>query len=163
MFVVIDTNVLYQALRSNKGASHFILKLIRMRKINMAISVPVFNEFEDVLKRTKSLDDLNLSTENIDKVLRFIAYVGKPFTSHFLFRPNLKDENDNMFVELSVASNSQYLVTNNVRDFIKQAELKFDTFEVVTPSEFVKIWRRKNENQSQCIDIENSSRTETQT
>ena len=55
----------------------------------------------------------------------------------------LKDENDNMFVELAVTSNSKYLVTSNTRDF-QHSDLIFKGFQLITPAEFVKEWRRNN-------------------
>jgi len=143
MLVTLDTNIIYQALRSSGGASFFILQQVRERKIQIALSVPLFEEYEDVLKREKSLNDLEMDVEDIDKILRFIAYVGKPYKSYFLFRPNLKDEKDNMVVELAIASQSDYLVTSNVKDF-DNAELTFDQLRVVTPAEFVKLWRDKD-------------------
>jgi putative PIN family toxin of toxin-antitoxin system len=146
MMIVMDTNVLYQALRSNNGASYFILNLIRENKISMALSIQVFTEYEDVLKRPKSLKDLKLNTEDINKVLRFIAFIGRPFDIYFLFRPNLKDEKDNIFIELTLVSNSNYLITNNIKDFTVKNELKFDDLLVITPADFVKLWRKKNEN-----------------
>ncbi|MBN2159129.1 MAG: putative toxin-antitoxin system toxin component, PIN family [Spirochaetes bacterium] len=145
MLVVIDTNVLYQALRSQLGASYYILSLIRNNKISLALSVQVFNEYEDVLTRPSSLKDFNLTREDIIKVLQFIAFIGKSYTTYYLFRPNLQDENDNIFIELSIASNSNYLITNNVRDFTTKSELKFQDLKVITPSDFVKIWRKKYE------------------
>ena len=143
MLVTLDTNIVYQALKSATGASFFILQQVRERKIQIALSVPLFEEYEDVLKREKSLKDFELDVEDIDKFLRFIAYVGKPYKTYFLFRPNLKDEKDNMVVELAITSQSDYLVTSNVKDF-KNAELKFDQLKVVTPSEFARIWRSKD-------------------
>jgi len=143
MLITLDTNIIYQALKSANGASFFILQQVRERKIQIALSVPLFEEYEDVLKRKKSLEDFELDIEDIDRFLRFIAYVGKPYKTYFLFRPNLKDEKDNMVVELAVTSQSDYLVTSNIKDF-KNAELKFDQLKVVTPSKFAKIWRRKN-------------------
>lgn len=148
MLIVLDTNVLYQALRSKTGASNFILSLIREYRIKIAISIQIFNEYEDVLKRPKSLKDLKLSVEDIDNVLRFIAYIGKPFITYFLFRPNLRDENDNIFLELAIASNCNYLITSNIRDFTINAELKFDDLRIVTPAEFVHIWKEGYENKS---------------
>lgn len=145
MIIVLDTNVLYQALRSNKGASHYILQLIREQKVTLVLSMQVFNEYEDVLKRPDKLKDLGLSTLDIEKVLRFISYIAEPVTTYFLFRPNLQDEKDNIFVELAVAGNAEYLITSNTRDFILNKELKFDNINIVTPSEFVSIWRKKHE------------------
>lgn len=143
MLVTLDTNIIYQALKSAKGASFFILQQVRDRKVQIALSVPLFEEYEDVLKREKSLNDFKLDVEDIDKFLRFIAYVGKPYKTYFLFRPNLKDEKDNMIVELAITSQSDYLVTSNVKDF-KNSELKFDQLNIVTPSEFAQLWRSKN-------------------
>ena len=143
MLITLDTNVIYQALKSATGASFYILHKIRERKIQIALSVPLFEEYEDVLKREESLQDFELGIEDIDRFLRFIAYVGKPFNTYFLFRPNLKDEKDNMLVELAITSQSDYLVTSNVKDF-KNAELNFDQLKVLTPSEFAKIWRSKD-------------------
>ncbi|RXK87593.1 putative toxin-antitoxin system toxin component, PIN family [Chlorobaculum sp. 24CR] len=143
MLITLDTNIMYQALKSSSGASFYILQQVREIRIQIALSVPLFEEYEDVLKREKSLDDLELDVEDIDKFLRFIAWVGKPYKSYFLFRPNLKDEKDNMVVELAIASQSDYLVTSNVKDF-DNAELRFDQLKVVTPAEFVKLWRSKD-------------------
>jgi putative PIN family toxin of toxin-antitoxin system len=145
MIVVLDTNVLYQALRGSNGASFFILSLIRDNKISLALSIPVFNEYEKVLTRPASLKDLNLSLSDIEKVLKFVAYIGRPYTTYFLFRPNLLDESDNIFIELSLVSNCDFLITSNVKDFTTKSELKFDDITIITPSEFVKLWRTKNE------------------
>jgi len=143
MLVTLDTNVLYQALHSTKGASFYILQKVRERQIQIALSVSLFNEYEDVLKRNDSLKSFGLEIADIDKFLRFIAYVGKTFETYYLFRPNLKDEKDNMLVELAVTSQSDFLVTSNIKNF-RNAELKFDQLNVVAPGEFAKFWRSKN-------------------
>lgn len=102
--------------------------------------MPVFYEYQDVLTRETSLQDFQLDLSDIEKFLRFIAYIGKPFNIYFLFRPNLQDEKDNKILELALTSQSDFLITSNIRDF-QQAELKFDQLRLITPSEFVKIWR----------------------
>ena len=135
--------ILYQALKSTTGASYLILQQVRNRKIQIALSVPVFFEYQDVLTRDKSLKNFKLQLNDVEKYLRFIAYIGKTFEIYFLLRPNLKDEKDNKIVELAVTSQSDYLITSNIRDF-KNAELKFDQLKIITPSEFVKMWRNKN-------------------
>jgi len=142
MLITLDTNILYQALKSNTGASYFILQKVRNRNIQIALSVPVFLEYQDVLTRDTSLKDFELELNDVEKFIRFIAYIGKPFEIYFLLRPNLKDEKDNKIVELAVTSQSDYLITSNIKDF-KNAELKFDQLKIITPSEFVKMWRDK--------------------
>lgn len=143
MLITLDTNILYQTLYSNAGASHFIIQKIRTRELQIALSVSVFTEYEDVLSRNKSLMNFNLKKTDIEKFLRFIAYVGKVYEIFFLFRPNLRDESDNKFVELAVTSQSDYLITSNTKDF-QNSDLIFDNLKIITPGEFVKIWRKEN-------------------
>lgn len=142
MLITLDTNVLYQALRSNAGSSYWILQQVRRGEFQIALSVPVFQEYQDVLTREKSLKDFGLHLADVEKVLRYVAYIGRKFNIFFLFRPNLKDEKDNMLVELAITSQSDYLVTSNIKDF-KNAELKFDQLNIVTPSEFLKKWKQQ--------------------
>jgi putative PIN family toxin of toxin-antitoxin system len=143
MLLTLDTNILYQALYSNTGASHFILQKIRSRELQIALSVSIFTEYEEVLLRKESLKNFNLKKADIERFLRFIAYVGKVYDIYFLFRPNLKDESDNKFVELAVTSQSDYLITNNIKDFLNM-ELSFDNLRIITPGDFVKNWRNEN-------------------
>ena len=142
MRVTVDTNVFYQSLRSNSGASHQILKMIRNEELELAISIPVFNEYNDVLNRKKSLDDLGLDKMDISHFLDFICLVGFPYDISFILRPNLSDENDNMFVELAFASRSRFIITSNISDFKNNTNLLFDSFKIVTPAQFLGIWRK---------------------
>ena len=144
MKIVVDTSVLYQAMYSSSGASHAILQLIRTGDLRLALSIPVFEEYCDVLLREHSLKQFGLRKEEIHKVLDFIAFIGIKTDIRFLLRPNLQDENDNIFMELAFASDSRFLITKNVRDFINNSELKFDGIKVVTPAEFMKKWRDYN-------------------
>ena len=125
---------------SSSGASYFILQQVRNNKLQIALSVPVFYEYQDVLTRETSLQDFQLDLSDIEKFLRFIAYIGKSFNIYFLFHPNLQDEKDNKILELALTSQSDFLITSNIRDF-QQAELRFDQLRIITPSEFVKIWK----------------------
>lgn len=146
MFIfTVDTNVWYQALRNSTGASYAILKLAREQKFQVALSVPVLTEYEDVLLRSTSLQDLRLTSEDVKRFLGFLVVVGTPYKIYFRWRPNLADEKDNIFVELSIASGSRYLITNNVRDFIQKAELQFESFIVITPAQFMKMWRQNEQ------------------
>jgi putative PIN family toxin of toxin-antitoxin system len=141
MLVTIDTNVIYQALRSSAGASYKILQLVRAGRIKIALSHQVLLEYEAVLTRESSLKAFDLSNSDVHSVLRFLAYASEKFEPSFLFRPNLRDEDDNMFVELAVVSQSAYLVTQNIRHF-RNSELKFEIFRTVTPAMFLMEWRR---------------------
>ncbi|MBI4651099.1 PIN domain-containing protein [Candidatus Desantisbacteria bacterium] len=83
--------------------------------------------------------------ENVDELLVYFAYIGKKITPHYLWRPNLQDEDDNIFIELALNGNAGWLITQNVGDFKNNPELKFYDFKIDTPSNFLKYWRKKNE------------------
>jgi len=123
--------------------------LVRQQKVELALSVPVFLEYREVFLRPETLKDLKRSSLEIEAILRFVAYIAKPFSIHFLMRPHLSDERDNKFVELAFASNSPFLITSNTTHFTQKTELKFDSFAVITPSQFVQTWRRRHGKQKE--------------
>ena len=143
MIITIDTNVLFSALNSSEGASHLILKLIINEEVQFAITPSTYFEYYDVLTRPENLANFNLTISEIEDVLDLLALLAKKHEVYFLQRPNLIDEKDNIFIECAFASNSDFLITSNVRDFMS-GELKYLSFDVVTPSDFIKYWRNKN-------------------
>ena len=144
MIVTADTNVIFSALYSNLGASHQILRLILEERIELGLSPQIYFEYYDVLVREKKLAKLNLTVEEVEDILDLLALLAQKNSIYFLLRPNLMDEKDNMVVECAFASNSEYLITSNVRDF-KSGELKGFKFKVVTPREFYKLWESSHE------------------
>jgi predicted nucleic acid-binding protein len=52
----------------------------------------------------------------------------------------LQDAQDNLFVELAVASQSADLITSNIRDF-RSGSLALLTNRILTPAAFLKKWR----------------------
>lgn len=144
MEITVDTNVLFSALYSKKGASHWILRLILDEKVNLALSTQTYFEYYDVLTREKNLKQLNLSKAEVEDFLDLLALLSQKHNIYFLLRPNLSDEKDNIFVECAFASSSEYLITGNVKDF-KKSELKGFKFKVITPREFYKLWSKENE------------------
>lgn len=135
MIVTVDTNVIYSALYSNSGASHQILKLILDEKLDLALSPPVFLEYYDVLSRDETLSRLSLSKSEIEDVLDLLVLLAKRQDIYYLLRPNLFDEKDNIFYECAFASNSQFLITSNIRH-LKSSELRGFKFQIITPKEF---------------------------
>jgi len=137
MKVVLDTSILFQAMYSSKGASHELLRQIRRGELQMPLSIPVFNEYCDVLLRKDSLDQFRLTKTEVQKVLDFIVLVGIKTDIRFLLRPNLRDENDNIFLELAFASNTSFFITKNVRDFLHKPDLIFREIQIRTPADFL--------------------------
>ncbi|MCK5725403.1 MAG: putative toxin-antitoxin system toxin component, PIN family [Thiotrichaceae bacterium] len=144
MIVTIDTNILISALFSQNGASHQILRLVIDEKIKLALSTQVLLEYDDVTRRVEILEKAKLIKEQTEDTVDLLALLAHKHEIYFRLRPNLRDEGDNLFVECAFASNSQYLITSNIRDF-NSGELKGFKFEVVTPKQFYQIWRKDNE------------------
>lgn len=113
--IVLDTNVIYAALRSKRGASYRLLSLLESDKFEINLSVPLVIEYEDVLKRKQDL--LTFSETRIDQFLDYLCTVGNWHEVFFLWRPILNDPEDDMILELAVRASCQYIVTYNKREF----------------------------------------------
>ncbi len=132
--IVLDTNIIYSALRSRRGASFRLLSLLDSTKFEINLSVPLVIEYEDVLVRKSNT--LNFSEPQIGELLDYLCLVGNWHEVYFLWRPILKDPKDDLVLELAVKANSKYIVTYNKTDF--QGIEKFD-IELVTAKEFLQI------------------------
>ena len=119
--------------------------MLLTRKLEIALSEAVFLEYEDVLKRPRSLSQFQLTVRQVDTVLDLLVSIGKWHKIYYQMRPNLIDEADNMLVELAITSGAKYLITSNIRDFMIRSDLKFDDLNVVTPIQFIQIWRKNYE------------------
>ncbi len=114
--VILDTNVLIAALRSCRGASFKVLNLLGSGLFQLSVSVPLVLEYESVTKRMSR--SLGLSHSDIDDILDYICFVAEHREIFYLWRPCLKDPMDDMVLEVAVESESDFIVTHNIRDFI---------------------------------------------
>jgi putative PIN family toxin of toxin-antitoxin system len=144
MIITLDTNVLFSALYSRTGASHRILRLILAEKVHLALSPQVYFEYYDVLTRPTNLTKLKLTVDAIESILDLLSLLARKYMIYYLLRPNLPDEDDNLFCECAFASTSDYLITSNTKDFIK-GELQGFGFRVITPKAFYQMWRIHHE------------------
>jgi putative PIN family toxin of toxin-antitoxin system len=131
--IVIDTNVIYSALRSNLGASYLLLDALSEGKVEFAISTALAFEYEDVLKRPDA--GLVFSEEEIDEILDSIISLGVRCSPHFLWRPSLKDPKDDMVLELAIVSGAKRIITHNIKDFRDTPSLGVTA---ITPLEYVR-------------------------
>lgn len=132
--IVIDTNIVYSALRSKRGASYRLLSLLDSAKFEINLSVPLIIEYEDVLLR--KIETLYFNEIQIRQFLDYLCMVGNWHEVYFLWRPILKDPEDDMLLELAVRSNCRYIITYNKTDF--KGVDKFD-IELATAKEFLQI------------------------
>ena len=131
--VVIDTNVLVAGLRSRHGASFRLLSEIGNGRFHMNLSVPLVLEYEDVLLRPST--GVTLPSQAIADFLDYVCAAGAHHEIFFLWRPYLKDPQDDMVLELAVKSGSERIVTFNGKDFAGSE--KFGV-RAVAPAEFLR-------------------------
>lgn len=117
MTVVLDTDVIVSAVVSPTGASRFLLREIGLGRVSAAASVPLLLEYEAVLKRPETLNRAGGMVEDMDIILDQLAAVLQRVPIWFLWRPQLRDANDDMVLEAAANAAATHLVTFNIRDF----------------------------------------------
>lgn len=126
--IVIDTNVLLSSLYSNRGASYKLMSMIDSDKFVVNISTTLIYEYEEILKLKSKLE-----IKYVDSILNYICKIGKKNQIFYLWRPKLKDVDDDFLLELAVKSHS-IIVTLNGKDFKPANQFGL---EVMTPKEFL--------------------------
>lgn len=117
MRLVLDTDVVVAAFRSDRGASRQLLLAALDRQVLMLVSVPLMLEYEAVLTRAEQLNGTGLTAAETGAVLDALASVIEPVHLRFLWRPRLKDPADEMVLETAVNGRADCLVTFNMRHF----------------------------------------------
>ena len=115
MRLVLDTNILLASVFSASGASNRIVLDGLAQKYHWACSVALMLEYESVLKRPEHLRRSRIDSNGIDAILDAVAAVVEPVRFSFLWRPLLKDPNDEMVVETAVNGRADLVVTMNLR------------------------------------------------
>jgi putative PIN family toxin of toxin-antitoxin system len=136
MRCLLDTDVMIASLRSQTGASREIIRKIALGQITVLATVALFVEYEAVLKRPEHLQAANLTAAQVDVFLDGFASLCTAVTPYFLWRPQLKDPNDEMILEAAVNGRAEFIVTFNTRHFENPA-IRFG-IEVLKPGEFLR-------------------------
>jgi putative PIN family toxin of toxin-antitoxin system len=109
-------------------------------EVQPIVGVALFSEMEDVLSRENLFRTSSLTqAERHDLFAAFLS-VTQWVPIYYTWRPNLRDEADNHVVDLAVAGNAEYIITQNERDFSKM-ELQFPQLKLAKAAEFMEIWR----------------------
>jgi predicted nucleic acid-binding protein len=74
-------------------------------------------EYEAVCHKSEHRLAAGLSGQQVDFFLDAVIAMAEPVETHFLWRPQLRDPNDEMVLEAAVNGRADVLVTFNLRDF----------------------------------------------
>lgn len=122
--VVLDTNTLVAASRSRQGASFAVMQHLRQGNFIALASVPLFLEYESVLKRSEQLAVGSRTPEMVDAFLEALSLRTAPVHLHFLWRPQTRDPADEMVLETALNGNADALITCNLNDFVAAKRFK---------------------------------------
>lgn len=129
---VLDTNVLIAALRSRRGASFELLRLVDDERWRLHLSTALILEYEEVARREAK--SLWVHSERVEAVIEFLCANAQEHAITFKWRPYLKDPDDDFILELAVSARARYIVTHNLKDF---AGVEQFGIEVVTPAQML--------------------------
>jgi len=132
MRAVVDTNVVSAAFRSRNGASFRLIDefFTTPASWQWSVSSACMLEYEEVLVRQFHDRDL------VDAFLNDLVASADKITRVECVRPLLPDPDDEMFAELALAAEADWLVTFNKSDFVPLPSLGVG---LATPAEFLKV------------------------
>jgi putative PIN family toxin of toxin-antitoxin system len=132
--VVLDTNVLVAALRSKGGASAELLGAAQDGRLTAVANVALFAEYEAVLTRAEHLAAGGVTRKEVVDALDVLASYIDPAESHFFWRAQLNDPDDEMVLEAAVNGGADAIITFEVATF-REPAAHFGV-EVLTPGAF---------------------------
>jgi predicted nucleic acid-binding protein len=137
VLVVLDTSVLVAAWRSRRGASFEIISRIGRGNFDLVVSVPLAIEYESAISRCPPVP--GLTRQDAGTFIDYICGVAQRQNIFFLWRPLLRDPNDDMVAEVAVAASAEIIVSHNVRDFVGVEKFQV---RVMKPVEFLRKLRK---------------------
>jgi putative PIN family toxin of toxin-antitoxin system len=127
--IVLDTNVLVSGILSPHGPPAAVVRALLTERVSLCFDERIVSEYRDVLTRGKFSFDRNL----VDELITFLEAAGSPTLAAPL-PIVLPDSGDQMFIEVAVASQADFLVTGNLKHFPDEAT---ESVCVLSPREFL--------------------------
>ena len=126
--LVIDTNVFLVSL-AQKFRLHWIFESLVNGGYDLCISNDILTEYEEIIIERYGLE----KTSNTLDFLLLLPNV-KLISPHYKWN-FLEDEDDNKFIDCYVASNADFIVSND-KGFNKVKKLEFPKINVISAEEF---------------------------
>ena len=131
-YIVLDTNCLLQALPSN-SPFHKLWTEVWEGRICLWVNTDIFEEYEEILA-TKTTPEI--ARNIVDAIANLSTTVFQNTYVHFELLP--ADSDDNKFVDCAVASDAEYIVTND-KHFNPLKEIPWPKVEIIKIAEFIKL------------------------
>jgi predicted nucleic acid-binding protein len=132
--VILDTNVVLAAMRSQTGASHRLLATIGHMRWQSVVTPALMYEYEDVARRPDALP--GLSSQDITNFLDMIYRESHRQFVWFAWRPLSPDPGDDAILEAAIAGRCDYVVSFNERHLRVVREFGI---EVLKPVDLLKL------------------------
>ena len=134
--VVMDTNVLVAgSCRRESSLAYRLLRGVLEERFPIILTQPIVLEYLEVLARPAVRKLTGLSRRQSEDLVTDLISLSRKVQLRFAWRPNLRDERDDKFVEAAIHT-SAVIVTYNLRDF-ESAELRRYGWTVMTPLQFL--------------------------
>jgi len=129
--IVLDTNVLVSGILSPNGPPAAVLRALLTERVSLCFDERMVSEYRDVLTRSK----FSFDREAVEELISFLEAAGTPTLAAPL-PVTLPDPWDQMFIEVAVASQADFLVTANLKHFPEEAQAGVS---VVSPRTFLEV------------------------
>lgn len=129
--IVLDTNCLLQALPS-KSPYHKIWEDVLEGRISLCVNTDILEEYEEVIAQKSTPE---IAHNVVEAIARLSTTTYQEVYMHFELLT--EDVDDNKFVDCAVASNAEYIVTND-KHFAPLEQIQWPQIAIVTIKEFLK-------------------------
>jgi putative PIN family toxin of toxin-antitoxin system len=131
-YIVLDTNCLLQALPSN-SPFHKIWTEVLDGNICLCVNTDILEEYEEVLALKTTPE---IARNIVDAITNLTTTVFQNTYVHFELLP--ADSDDNKFVDCAVASDAEYIVTND-KHFNPLKNIPWPKVEIIKIIDFIKL------------------------
>ena len=130
-YIVLDTNCLLQSLPS-KSPYHKVWSEILEGRVCLCVNTDILNEYEEILAEKTTAD---IAHNVVEAIANLPTTIFQDTYVHFELITT--DPDDNKFVDCSIASNAEYIVTND-KHFHSLKDIPWPKVEIIRIEEFVK-------------------------
>ena len=131
-YIVLDTNCLLQALPSN-SPFHRIWTEVLEGRICLCANTDILEEYEEILAIKTTPE---IARNIVEAIANLSTTVFQNTYVHFELLP--ADSDDNKFVDCAIASDAEYIVTND-KHFNPLKEIPWPKVEIIKIAEFIKL------------------------